>query len=243
MKKWSIKTWTIVIAVLTLALVVIPFILHDAPKHMENNIHANQQTGTGVQAETISGSTINIYSANNDINTKPSSFFHLTPKTIPFTTEKFQKDFSISLSFYMEDYDNAWPSILFMGGKVSAMGVGVVGKTSGTLSPENIGTFVSTSEAANETRKFNWFMNSHVDVPLNQTNFLVFVKKSSMVSLYLNGECIGTAKIQNDAFPPINNLIVGKGKNEDSYFHGSITNVQTYDHALNLGEVAALKPN
>lgn len=171
----------------------------------------------------------------------PSAPQPLSSKVIAFESSRLMSDFSISLWCRVNDYNNAWPFLIQAENSSGGIGIGIIGKTSGS---SRVGTLYFVSETGIPRGEGNWAIMTPTVIPLGVLCHVVVVKQGNAVFFYLNGKLIGQSKVKHTTFPPSRTLRLGHGRDGDndwrnnSELHGTVTNVRIYNRALSASEVA-----
>lgn len=203
------------------------------------NGNANDASGNGNNG-TVYGATL---TTDRFGNSNSAYYFDGSSAyiTVPLSNTVFSGDFTASLWFNAIDYTNAWPTLLYE--QNGSLGMGIVGQSSGTLYPNEIGDIDASSSYAPAT--FGWLVIRNQQIPLNTFSQVLVTKMGTNISMYWNGEVAVTGQVANLTTLTGQYLQIGRMvDNEDvpgnSAFHGVIDDVRIYNRALTASEVQQL---
>lgn len=157
--------------------------------------------------------------------------------TAPFSNTVFSGDFTASVWFNADDYDNGWPTLLHE--ENNSFGLEIGGISCGCAGPGHLIAYSSYAPAT-----FSWLLDRAQPTPINTYCQAVVTKAGTNVTMYLNAQAAVTGYVSNPATQAGSTLYIGRAVTEDvpgAYvFHGALDDIRIYNRAFSPAEVREL---
>lgn len=209
--------------------------------HYPFNGNASDVTGNGYNGK-VNGATL----ATDRAGIADSAYQFgngNTSITIPFKTNIFAKDFTISVWFNADSISEGWPTILQTQGDYSISNIpftiGISGLQCGCAYPGGLNAGASYAPATH-----SWFLSPRKQTPIGKFNQAVVVKSGGTVTMYLNSQIWEQGVVATPTTRTGNTLWIGRAPSEDTAgttgFHGILDDIRIYNRALSVQEVKNL---